>query len=283
VTSPGARPLAVKLALLRRLLNEHQRLVVAFSGGKDSFFLWLTASQALGSANVLPFFVSTPFTLGGTRERLEYFRDNFSVPLREIHVDLFQDARMRRNPRQRCFFCKKAIFSALKREGHKLGIRAIADGSTASDLEEHRPGRAALEKLSILSPLRDAGFTAAEISRLLKKRGVAEYFLTSSTCLATRFPYDFPLDPRLIGSIGRIEQHLVGSGIFPVRVRYMDGGVRIETPQANFRKLIAVREPLIARCREAGLHLIAMDLAGMKSGSWDDLERTRSAETRGTD
>jgi uncharacterized protein len=264
------------MAQLRRLLAEHGRLLVAFSGGKDSFFLWLTASETLGAANVLPYFVSTPFTLGGTRERLDYFRSKFSVPLREIHVDLFRDARMRRNPRQRCFLCKKAIFAALKREGRKLGIRAIADGSTRSDLEEHRPGLAALEKLSIVSPLRDAGFTGAEIARHLEKRGVAGYFLTSSTCLATRFPYDFPLQPRLIEAIGRVEQHLVRGGIFPVRVRYMKDGVRIETPPANFTKLIAGRESLIACCREAGLHFVTMDLAGMRSGSWDELPQATS-------
>ena len=258
-----------KKARLRSRLKEYERLLVAFSGGKDSFFLWLTACQTLGTDKVLPYFISTPFTLAAARERMQYFREKFSMPVHEIHIDLLRDARMRRNPRQRCFYCKMKMFAALKKEGRKLGIDHVADGTTVSDLAEHRPGRKALEKLAIRSPLREAGFTAADIAGQLKKRGVAAYFLTSSTCLATRFPYNFNLQPRWIQAFGKIEHHLSGKGIFPVRVRYMEDGVRIETTPENFRKLIAAKDALILYCREAGLHFVTMDLAGIKSGSWD--------------
>jgi len=269
VKQPPARTLSVKKARLRSQLKEYGRLLVAFSGGKDSFFLWLTACEALGMDNVLPYFISTPFTLAAARERIDYFREKFSMPLHEIHIDLLQDARLRRNPKQRCFYCKMKMFATLKKEGRKLGIDHVADGTTLSDLAEHRPGRKALEKLAIRSPLREAGFTTADIAAQLKKRAVADYFLTSSTCLATRFPYNFSLQPRWIQAIGRIEHHLIGKGIFPVRVRYMEDGVRIETAPKNFRKLIAGKDTLITCCREAGLHFVTLDLAGIKSGSWD--------------
>jgi uncharacterized protein len=161
------------------------------------------------------------------------------------------------------------MFGALKKEARKLGIKIIADGTTVSDLAEHRPGRLALEKLAIQSPLRDAGFTTAEIIAQLKKKGVAEYFLTSSTCLATRFPYDFSLHPRIIQAIGQVEHYLIRRGIYPVRVRYLTDGIRIEIPPANFSKIIAMRNELIAICRGAGFKFITLDLAGIKSGSWD--------------
>jgi uncharacterized protein len=263
------RPLTQKKALLREQLEAYGRLLIAFSGGKDSFYLWQTASEILGTANVFPFFVRTPFTLAATMERVAYFRDKFSLPLHEIKIDFLADPRLRRNHKQRCFYCKTKIFTALKKEGRKLGIQAIADGTTFSDIDEHRPGRLALEKLAIHSPLRDAGFTAAEIIGQLKKNGVAAYFLTSSTCLATRFPYNFNLRPQLIQAIGRVEHQLVQSGIYPVRVRYLPDGVRIETIPANFKKLISRRDEIIDICRAAGFKFVTLDLAGIKSGSWD--------------
>jgi uncharacterized protein len=163
------------------------------------------------------------------------------------------------------------MFGALKKEARKLGVKIIADGTTVSDLAEHRPGRMALEKLAIQSPLRDAGFTSVEIIAQLKKKGVAEYFLTSSTCLATRFPYNFNLNKPLIQAIGRVEHHLIRRGIYPLRVRYLTDGIRIETSPANFRKLIATRDELIAVCRKAGFKFVTLDLTGITTGSWDEL------------
>jgi uncharacterized protein len=258
-----------KKSLLRKQLKVYGRLLVAFSGGKDSFFLLQTAIETLGAANVFPYFVSTPFTLAAARERVDYFQKKFSLQLKEISIDFLNDVRLRENPRQRCFFCKLKMFGALKKEARKLGIKIIADGTTVSDLAEHRPGRLALEKLAIHSPLRDAGFTSVEIITQLKKKGAAEYFLTSSTCLATRFPYDFRLNRLIIEAIGRVEHYLIKSGIYPVRVRYLTDGIRIETSPANFRKIIAMSGELIIIGREAGFKFITLDLAGIKSGSWD--------------
>jgi pyridinium-3,5-biscarboxylic acid mononucleotide sulfurtransferase len=258
-----------KKALLRDRLEAYGRLLVAFSGGKDSFFLLQTASEVLGADNVLPYFVTTPFTLAAARERVDYFRKKFSLTVNEVGIDFLKDPRMRQNPKQRCFHCKMKIFNSLKKEARRLGVRVVADGTTASDSGEHRPGRLALEKLAVESPLRDAGITSAEIVGQLKRKGVAAYFLTSSTCLATRFPYGQRLQPRLIQAVGRVEFHLIHSGIYPLRVRYMADGVRIETAPENFAKLISKKDRLMAVCRREGFKFVTLDLGGIKSGSWD--------------
>jgi uncharacterized protein len=264
-----AATITQKKTLLRGRLETYGRLLVAFSGGKDSFFLWRQANETLGAANVLPYFVHTPFTLAAARERVDYFRNKFSLPLTEIRIDFLKDPRMRRNPRQRCFYCKIKIFSALKKEARKFGVHFVADGTTVSDLAEHRPGRLALEKLAVQSPLRDAGFSGADIVSQLKKIGVAGYFLTPSTCLATRFPYDFSLRPQRIQAIGQVEHYLIQNGIYPVRVRHMTDGIRIEAAPANFKKLILMRDELVAFCRAAGFKFVTLDLAGIQSGCWD--------------
>jgi hypothetical protein len=70
-----AATITQKKTLLRGRLETYGRLLVAFSGGKDSFFLWRQANETLGAANVLPYFVHTPFTLAAARE-------SFPCPLR---------------------------------------------------------------------------------------------------------------------------------------------------------------------------------------------------------
>ena len=163
------------------------------------------------------------------------------------------------------------MFTALKKEAKRFGIPMVADGSTVSDLSENRPGRLALEKLAIASPLQDAGFSGPEIAAELKKQGVKDYYLTSSTCLATRFPYDLTLNADQIDAIGRVEYDLLKWGIYPLRVRYMVDGVRIETTEANFHKIIARKNDLLALCQIHGFKFVTLDLGGIKSGSWDEL------------
>ncbi len=258
-----------KKSRLREDLKRRSRILVAFSGGKDSFFLLREAILTLGRANVTACFVSTPFTSESSRERIAYFNRMFPFPLREFRIDLLEDVRLRRNPKRRCFICKQRMFTVLKREAKKLGIETVADGSTVSDLEEHRPGRMALQKMAIASPLQSAGFTGNDIVADLKNLGVEDYFLTSSTCLATRFPYDFPLTDKKIIAIGQVEHYLAGRGIYPLRVRYMTDGVRIETGETNFQKILALKSELLAFCRDREFKFITLDLGGIKSGSWD--------------
>jgi len=260
-----------KKALLHERLKRQGRILLGFSGGKDSFFLLHQATLALGEANVSAYFVNTPFIGEAARARVAYFRKKFPFPLREIDIDLLRDARMRQNPRQRCFLCKQRMFGALKKEAKRQGIGMVADGTTVSDLQEHRPGRRALEKLGIISPLQEAGFTGAEIVGELKKLGVDDYFLTSSTCLATRFPYELTLEAGLITAIGEVEHFLIGRGIHPLRVRYIPDGVRIETGEAGMAKVLALKKDLLAFCRARNFTFVTLDLGGIKSGAWDDL------------
>ncbi|MBU4268860.1 MAG: hypothetical protein KJ808_08465 [Acidobacteria bacterium] len=267
---PTTRNFREKKASLHERLKRQGNMLLAFSGGKDSFFLLQAALKALGTANVLAYFVHTPFTGEAARERVAYFQNKSPFTLREIHIDLFKDVHIHQNSRKRCFLCKKYMFTALKKEAKRFGIAMVADGSTVSDLSENRPGRLALEKLDIASPLQDAGLSGPEIAAELKKQGIKDYYLTSSTCLATRFPYDLTLNAGQIDAIGRVEYDLLKWGIYPLRVRYMVDGVRIETTEANFHKIIARNNDLLALCQIHDFKFVTLDLGGIKSGSWDE-------------
>ncbi len=260
---------ARKKTRLHAALQRCGRVLVAFSGGKDSFFLAREAVAELGKGNVASCTVETPFSGQGTRARLKYFRARLPVPVRVLRLDLPPGSALLRNRRDRCYDCKRLMFRALKREAARLGIAALLDGSTRSDGTEHRPGRRALEELAVISPLSDAGITSGEIAGELAAEGIGEFYLTSSTCLATRFPYGHLLDARQMRVIGQVEHFLAQRGVFPLRVRYIPDGVRIEAGAAHFQAVLALKERLLAFCRARGLRFVTLDLGGLQSGPWD--------------
>ncbi len=260
---------ARKKARLFEALKRHGRVLVAFSGGKDSFFLARAAAAALGEGNVVACHVETPFSGAGARARVKYFRKMLPVPVRGLRLELPPGSGLRRNPRDRCYACKRLMFRALKQEATRLGIATVMDGSTRSDAAEHRPGRRALQEMAVASPLSEAGITSAEIAGELAGAGIEELYLTSSTCLATRFPYGQRLDAQQVRAIGQVEHYLALKGVFPLRVRYIPDGVRVEADAALIPRILAMKDELLKFCRRRGLGFVTLDLGGLQSGPWD--------------
>ena len=104
---------------------------------------------------------------------------------------------------------------------------------------------------------------------LKEDMGTEDYFLTSSTCLATRFPYHMDLDEILLKTFDDLEKYVVDLGIYPVKIRFIPEGIRIETPVRHFREIFAHRDKVIDLCKEKGLKFVTLDLEGIKSGVWD--------------
>lgn len=242
---------------------------VAFSGGKDSFFLLKMALEALGREKVAAFFVKTPFSSIQDSKRVEYFAGITAFNLKRISLDFDPLEEMLSNPRDRCYFCKTKIFRILKKEAASWGGESVLDGTTASELAEYRPGLKALEELGIRSPLKEVNIDSDEVRSYLENMGVAAYYLTSSTCLATRFPYGLSLSDDLLRRFDRIESFLVESGVYPVKVRYIPEGIRIETAEMNFYRVIELKDQLEALRGENRLKFITLDLGGIKTGVWD--------------
>lgn len=259
-----------KLEHVRTRLRSLGKVVVAFSGGKDSFILLKIAIETLGKENVMAFNVRSCFSSKNDARRVDYFCGLMDFNLCRLEIDITDEERVMSNPKDRCYYCKKKIFATLKAEAKQLGIETIVDGTTCSDLNEYRPGMKAIEELGIVSPLREAGITSAEIISFLRETlQVEEYYLTSSACLATRFPYDYRLDENTLRHFDEIEAYFVGEGIFPVKVRYIPDGIRIETPSQNFPRVLEGREKILKFCKKQGMKFITLDIEGIKSGAWD--------------
>ncbi|MCU0286172.1 MAG: hypothetical protein MUF15_07205 [Acidobacteria bacterium] len=262
--------LNTKIEHVKAQLRIFSKVVVAFSGGKDSFFLLKLAVETLGKDNVIAFNVRSIFSTQNDARRVDYFSRLFEFNLHRLEIDITNEQNVMANPKDRCYFCKLKIFAMLKAQAQQLGIENVLDGTTYSDIDEYRPGMKAIAELGILSPLLDAGITSAEIISHLKETvQVEEYYLTSSACLATRFPYGFQLNRNTLRCFDLIEAYFVDQGIFPVKVRYIPDGIRIETPVKNFSQVLQDRVKILEFCKKQGLKFVTLDIEGIKTGVWD--------------
>jgi len=259
-----------KIEQVRERLSGLGRVAVAFSGGKDSFFLLRLALEVLGKERVTAFNVRSLFTARNDDRRVSYFTNLLDFDMERIEIDITGERKVMGNPKDRCYFCKTKIFSTLKERASALGISTVLDGTTYSDLDEYRPGLRAIEELCIVSPLEEARITSGEIVAYLRERvKVDEYYLTSSACMATRFPYDLRLDESTLRVFDEVEFFFVERGIFPVKVRYIPDGIRIETPGKHFDWIFDNRGEILEFCKARGLKFVTLDIEGIKSGVWD--------------
>ena len=138
---------------------------------------------------------------------------------------------MASNPARRCYFCKKAIFTALKQRALQDGYTLLIDGSNASDDAEDRPGMQALAELQVRSPLREAGLTKAEIRQLSKEAGLFTWNKPAYACLATRIPTETPIQANDLRRVEAAEDLLKQMGFSDLRVRLFHGAARLQLPQ----------------------------------------------------
>jgi pyridinium-3,5-biscarboxylic acid mononucleotide sulfurtransferase len=272
---PGARQRA-----LSEWLEARGRIAIGFSGGVDSAYLAVVARRTLGASGVLAIIgrsASYPAEQWAAARRVA---EQFDVPVLELDTDELSDPDYAANPSNRCYFCKSELWSKLVPAARAQGFTAVADGTNADDLTDHRPGaRAALEH-GVASPLAELGFTKDEIRDASRELGLPTWQQPSSPCLSSRIPYGTSVTPQRLGQVERAEAALRSLGVEgDLRVRYHDELARVELAPALLGRwlqpdrLAAVREAVVG----AGFERVAIDLRGFRSGSLNVLHGVTSA------
>lgn len=263
-----------KLNELRRMLEGFSAdgVCAAFSGGVDSALL-LTVLSELHARKPFPLLAvvfSTPFhTAEETASAMDQAKD-LGVQAELVERDVLSDPVLRDNPKDRCYHCKRSLFSEMKRIAAARGIRNLVDGTNADDTQVYRPGRRALEELGVLSPLALCGFTKDDIRAAARALLVPVADKPSSPCLATRFPYGTRLTDEALRQVERGEAVLRGFGLEVVRLRVHGNVARIETDQDGFERISARRFEVAFALRQEGFPYAALDLEGFRSGSMDE-------------
>jgi uncharacterized protein len=193
----------------------------------------------------------------------------FGVPVLEIDTDELSDPRYAANPTDRCYFCKRELWSLLTPMAAELGLAVVVDGTNADDLGGHRPGARAGKERGVASPLASLGFGKADVRALSRARGIPTWDQPSSPCLASRLPYGTAVTAERLAMVERAEAALRALGITgDLRVRHYGERARIELAGDELVRwsLAERRESLAAAVRGAGYAEVELDPRGFRSG-----------------
>ena len=257
---------------LEKFLKDCGQAVIAYSGGVDSTFLLLLGKKILGD-RILAVTASAPnFAPDEIRYAQELCREE---GIRHMTVDLGEEIlnSFSHNPPDRCYICKKAIFGQLKQQAEKIFPGAVVcDGTNLDDMKDYRPGRKALEELQVVSPLKEAGFTKAEVRRGLKELGGEIWDKPAFACLASRIPYGQEITVEKLEAVYKAECFLHDLGFPQVRVRHHGNLARIEVPpevRSEFFDL-GFMDKVNEQIKAAGFLYVTLDLAGYRMGSLNE-------------
>ena len=260
-----------KFDALKARLSALSGLAVAFSGGVDSTLLIKAAHEALGERTVALTARSRNFP---EREFVEAREFCEAIGVRHIVVDVDELAieGFAANPPDRCYICKNALLDSFRAEADSLGIEHIAEGTNFDDDVADRPGFRAVTERGILSPLREAQLSKAEIRELLRGFNLAVAEKPSLACLASRFPYGETITREKLAQVDAAELIVFGLGIRQARVRHHGSIARIETDEDGFRIFAdrEVRARITAQLRELGFTYVALDMLGYRTGSMSE-------------
>ncbi len=263
--------LQIKYQKLQEYIRQTGSAAVAFSGGVDSTFLLHVAHDVLGDRAVAVTARSCSFPAREWKAAQDFCEQNgirhVVCESEELEIEGFC-----RNPENRCYLCKRELFEKIWAIAKDQGLHSVMEGSNLDDNGDYRPGLQAVEELGVLSPLRHAQLSKAEIRELSRELGLPTWDKPSFACLASRFVYGETITEDKLSMVDRAEQLLLDLGFRQVRVRIHGTMARIEVEPSEFEKLLAedVRETVYSQLKAFGFSYVTMDLLGYRTGSMNE-------------
>lgn len=259
----------IKYKNLIEYLKSLESAVVAFSGGVDSTFLLKACKEALGD-KVTAITIASPYVpRWEISEAEELIKD---LNINHILLEIVIPEEIKFNPEDRCYLCKKKIFSLIKDIALKKGYNYVLDGTNADDIKDYRPGLRALKELEIKSPLLENNITKEDIRLFSKELNLNTWNKPAYACLLSRIPYGTKIELNELEKIEKSETYLIELGFKAIRVRSHGDIARIEVPKGDRKRLFneELLDNIVSTLKGFGYQYVTFDMEGYRMGSLNE-------------
>lgn len=259
-----------KLEQLKNNLQKMGKVAIAFSGGTDSTFLLKVAYDVLGE-NAIAITTNASTFPKIELEQAKQFAEKIGIEHIIIESEEIENEKISKNPNNRCYYCKKEMFSKMKQIANRKKINYLLDGSNTDDVSDYRPGMKALRELDIISPLIKVSLNKKEIRELSKMINLDTWNKPAFACLASRFPYGVKITKSRLEQVEKAELHLYHLGMKQFRVRYHNDIARIEVSKDDFETVLKNSDEITQRFKELGFKYVTLDIEGYRTGSLNEV------------
>jgi len=262
-----------KLSKMRDILRSLRRVAVAFSGGVDSTFLLKVAVDTLGSADVLAVTADSGSLPRSELAQARRLSEQIGVELVVVTSTEMDDPDYAANPPNRCYYCKKALYTHIQKVAGQRQLKWIVCGTNLDDYQDYRPGHQAGKEHGVRAPCAEAELGKQDIRTLSRQMGLPTFDKPASPCLASRIAYGDSITVEKLQRVEHAEEFLRQLGLRECRVRHHGNLARIEVPPERIPELMQpeVRSRIEQRLRQIGYSYVTMDLRGFRSGSMNEV------------
>jgi len=251
---------------LKNWFSTNQHSIVAFSAGVDSSLVAFLSREFLGREKTLAV-ISQSRSLKRVDLNLGIsFCENYDIPLEIIETQELALPEYRKNPTNRCYFCKSTLYRDLTQLARKKGYKTILNGQNSDDLKDYRPGIQAAKEFSIRSPLSECKLDKLRVRQLAKYLKLDCWNKPATPCLSSRIPYGLEVDETKLDQIERGEAFIQNLGFPIVRLRHYGKAAKIEVPEAQIPTLHSLKHLLEPMLLDLGFTEVEIDSEGFRSG-----------------